>query len=131
MGAEITVEHGYIDATATRLKGARISIDMVTVTGTENLMMAASLAEGDDGARERRAEPEVRDLAEMLIAMGARIEGDGTDVIRIEGVDDAARGRPRASSPTGSRPAPSSCAAAATRGDVHAHAARAPTTSRR
>ncbi len=86
MGAEITVEHGYIVAKATRLKGARITTDMVTVTGTENLLMAATLADGDTVLENAAQEPEIPDLAEMLIAMGARIEGHGTSRIRIEGV---------------------------------------------
>ena len=86
MGAEITVEHGYIVARAARLKGARITTDMVTVTGTENLLMAATLAEGETVLENAAQEPEIPDLAEMLIAMGARIEGHGTGRIRIEGV---------------------------------------------
>ena len=90
MGAEITVEHGYIVAKADRskggLKGARITTDMVTVTGTENLLMAASLADGETVLDNAAQEPEIRDLAEMLIAMGAKIEGHGTSRIRIEGV---------------------------------------------
>ena len=86
MGATITVEHGYMNATAERLHGARIVTDMVTVTGTENLMMAATLAEGTTVIENAAREPEVTDLAACLVAMGARIEGAGTDVIRIEGV---------------------------------------------
>jgi len=86
MGAQIAVEHGYIVAKAARLKGARITTDMVTVTGTENLLMAATLAEGETVLENAAQEPEVFDLAEMLIAMGARIEGHGTSRIRIEGV---------------------------------------------
>jgi UDP-N-acetylglucosamine 1-carboxyvinyltransferase len=86
MGAEISVEHGYMNATAKRLRGARIAMDMVTVTGTENLMMAATLAEGDTVLENSAREPEVVDLANCLKAMGARVEGAGTDVIRIEGV---------------------------------------------
>ena len=86
MGAEITVDHGYIVAKAARLKGARITTDMVTVTGTENLLMAAALAEGETVLENAAQEPEVHDLAEMLIAMGAVIEGQGTSRIRIEGV---------------------------------------------
>jgi len=86
LGAEITVEHGYIVARAARLKGARIMTDMVTVTGTENLLMAATLAEGETVLENAAQEPEIPDLAEMLIAMGARIEGHGTSRIRIEGV---------------------------------------------
>jgi len=86
MGAEITVEHGYIIAKAKRLKGARITTDMVTVTGTENLLMAATLAEGETVLENAAQEPEIGDLANMLIGMGAKIEGHGTSRIRIEGV---------------------------------------------
>jgi UDP-N-acetylglucosamine 1-carboxyvinyltransferase len=86
MGAEIAVEHGYIVAHAKRLKGARISTDMITVTGTENLLMAATLAEGETVLENAAQEPEVTDLAQMLIRMGARIEGHGGSRIRIEGV---------------------------------------------
>jgi len=87
MGAQITVEHGYIIAKTNRLKGARIATDMVTVTGTENLLMAATLAEGETVLENAAQEPEIPDLAEMLIRMGARIEGHGTSRIRIQGVD--------------------------------------------
>jgi UDP-N-acetylglucosamine 1-carboxyvinyltransferase len=87
MGAEITVEHGYIHARAKRLKGAKITTDMVTVTGTENLLMAATLAEGETVLENAAQEPEIPDLAEMLIGMGARIEGHGTSKIRIQGVE--------------------------------------------
>jgi UDP-N-acetylglucosamine 1-carboxyvinyltransferase len=87
MGAQITVEHGYIIAKADRLKGARITTDMVTVTGTENLLMAAVLAEGETVLENAAQEPEIPDLAEMLIAMGARIEGHGGSKIRIQGVE--------------------------------------------
>jgi UDP-N-acetylglucosamine 1-carboxyvinyltransferase len=95
MGAEIVVEHGDIvaqapvnDAGKRRLRGgARITTDMVTVTGTENLMMAAVLAEGETVLENAAQEPEIADLAEMLIAMGARIEGHGTHRIRIQGVE--------------------------------------------
>jgi UDP-N-acetylglucosamine 1-carboxyvinyltransferase len=87
MGAEIHVENGYILAKASRLKGARIFTDMVTVTGTENLMMAAVLAEGETIIENAAREPEVVDLANCLIAMGARICGAGTDSITIEGVE--------------------------------------------
>jgi len=86
MGADIRVEHGYIIAKAKRLKGAPITTDMVTVTGTENLMMAATLAEGVTVLENAAQEPEVADLAQLLIAMGARIEGHGTGRIRIQGV---------------------------------------------
>lgn len=87
MGAEITIEHGYIKAQATRLRGARIVTDMVTVTGTENLMMAATLAQGTTVIDNAAREPEVVDLAQCLIAMGAHIEGAGTDRIVIHGVE--------------------------------------------
>jgi UDP-N-acetylglucosamine 1-carboxyvinyltransferase len=87
MGAEIAVEHGYIVAKAARLKGAHITTDMVTVTGTENLMMAAALAEGETVLENAAREPEVVDLAELLIAMGARIEGHGTGRVCIAGVE--------------------------------------------
>lgn len=87
MGAEIRVEQGYIIATAKRLKGARLLTDLVTVTGTENLMMAATLAEGVSTIENAAHEPEVVDLANCLNAMGAKISGAGTDVISIEGVE--------------------------------------------
>ncbi|MFT3733620.1 MAG: UDP-N-acetylglucosamine 1-carboxyvinyltransferase [Rhodocyclaceae bacterium] len=87
MGAMINVEHGYMHATAKRLKGTRILTDMVTVTGTENLLMAACLAEGETVIENAAREPEVVDLANCLIAMGAQISGAGTDIIRIRGVE--------------------------------------------
>jgi UDP-N-acetylglucosamine 1-carboxyvinyltransferase len=87
MGADIRVEHGYILAKAKRLKGARITTDMVTVTGTENLLMAATLADGETVLENAAQEPEIPDLAEMLIKMGARIEGHGSGRIRIQGVE--------------------------------------------
>lgn len=87
MGAETEVEQGYIVARASRLKGARLFTDMVTVTGTENLMMAAVLADGETVIENAAREPEVVDLANCLVAMGARISGAGTDVIRIQGVE--------------------------------------------
>jgi UDP-N-acetylglucosamine 1-carboxyvinyltransferase len=91
MGADIVVEHGYMVARLAggrrRLKGARIATDMVTVTGTENFLMAATLAEGETILENAAQEPEIPDLAEMLIQMGARIEGHGTSRIRIQGVD--------------------------------------------
>jgi len=86
LGAEIHVENGYIRATADRLKGARLVLDLVTVTGTENLMMAATLAEGETVIENAAREPEVVDLADCLNAMGAKIKGAGTDTIVIEGV---------------------------------------------
>jgi UDP-N-acetylglucosamine 1-carboxyvinyltransferase len=87
MGAEVKVEHGYVNAQVGRLKGARLFTDMVTVTGTENLMMAACLADGETVIENAAREPEVVDLAQCLSAMGARISGAGTDVIRIHGVE--------------------------------------------
>ncbi|HJW10292.1 MAG TPA: UDP-N-acetylglucosamine 1-carboxyvinyltransferase, partial [Albitalea sp.] len=87
MGADVRVEHGYILAKAKRLKGARITTDMVTVTGTENLLMAATLAEGETVLENAAQEPEIPDLAEMLIKMGAKIEGHGTGRIRVQGVE--------------------------------------------
>ncbi|MCX7203436.1 MAG: UDP-N-acetylglucosamine 1-carboxyvinyltransferase [Burkholderiales bacterium] len=86
LGAEIEIEHGYVVARAKRLRGARIVTDMVTVTGTENLMMAAVLAEGETVIENAAREPEVVDLALALNALGARIRGAGTDRIVIEGV---------------------------------------------
>jgi UDP-N-acetylglucosamine 1-carboxyvinyltransferase len=88
MGATIDIEQGYIHARAKRLKGARIVLDLVTVTGTENLMMAAALADGTTVIENAAREPEVTDLAECLNAMGARIRGAGTDVVTIEGVGE-------------------------------------------
>ncbi|HLU80157.1 MAG TPA: UDP-N-acetylglucosamine 1-carboxyvinyltransferase [Burkholderiaceae bacterium] len=87
MGAEISIEHGYVVARAERLKGTTIRTDMVTVTGTENLMMAAVLADGRTVLENAAREPEVVDLAELLIKMGARIQGHGTDRIVIDGVE--------------------------------------------
>ncbi|HXS28954.1 MAG TPA: UDP-N-acetylglucosamine 1-carboxyvinyltransferase [Steroidobacteraceae bacterium] len=87
MGADIQIEGGYIRARASRLKGARLVLDTVTVTGTENLMMAAALAEGETVIENAAREPEVVDLANCLAAMGARIRGAGTDKIIIEGVE--------------------------------------------
>ncbi len=88
MGAEIQVENGYIRASAKRLRGAHLVMDKVTVTGTENLMMAATLAEGVTTIENAAREPEVVDLAQCLIQMGARISGAGTDTIVIEGVPE-------------------------------------------
>lgn len=87
MGADITVENGYIRAKANRLKGAKLVLDIVTVTGTENLMMAAALAEGTTILENAAREPEVVDLANCLNAMGAKITGAGTPTITIEGVE--------------------------------------------
>ncbi|HBP30687.1 MAG: UDP-N-acetylglucosamine 1-carboxyvinyltransferase [Advenella sp.] len=87
LGADIAVEHGFVVASATRLKGASIVTDMVTVGGTEQFLMAAALAEGQTVLENAAREPEVVDLAEMLISMGARISGHGTDRIVIDGVE--------------------------------------------
>ena len=87
MGAQIDIEQGFVVARASRLKGARIVTDMVTVTGTENLMMAACLAEGETVLENAAREPEVVDLAKVLVAMGAQIEGAGTDRLVIRGVE--------------------------------------------
>jgi len=87
MGADIHIDHGDMIARAARLRGARIVMDLVTVTGTENLMMAATLAEGTTVIENAAREPEIADLAACLNAMGARIRGAGSDVVRIEGVE--------------------------------------------
>src|SRR3954471_2321611 len=87
MGADIHIENGYIRARAERLKGARLVLETVTVTGTENLLMAATLAEGETVIENAAREPEVVDLANFLIAMGAKITGAGTDRIVIDGVE--------------------------------------------
>jgi UDP-N-acetylglucosamine 1-carboxyvinyltransferase len=87
MGAEITIEAGYIHAKAKRLKGTRVVTDMITVTGTENLLMAAVLAEGETVLENAAREPEVTDLANLLVAMGAKIDGIGTDRLVIQGVE--------------------------------------------
>ena len=87
MGAEIQIEAGYIHARAKRLKGTRIVTDMITVTGTENLLMAAVLAEGQTVLENAAREPEVTDLAHLLVAMGAQIDGIGTDRLVVQGVE--------------------------------------------
>jgi UDP-N-acetylglucosamine 1-carboxyvinyltransferase len=92
LGADISIEHGYITAKARRLKGARIYCDTPTVTGTENLMMAAALAEGTTVLENAAKEPEVADLADFLTKRGARIEGAGTDVLTIQGVRELREG---------------------------------------
>jgi UDP-N-acetylglucosamine 1-carboxyvinyltransferase len=117
MGAEIKVEQGYVHAKAARLKGARICTDMVTVTGTENLMMAACLADGETIIENAAREPEVVDLANCLVSMGARISGAGTDVIRIQGVEKL-HGATHAIMPDRIETGTYLCAAAATGGDV-------------
>ena len=93
MGAEIDIEQGYIIAKCKRLKGARIVMDMVTVTGTENLMMAATLADGVTVLENAAREPEVTDLANFLVKLGAKITGIGTDTIRIQGVNSLSGGK--------------------------------------
>jgi len=117
MGAEITVEQGYVHARAARLKGARICTDMVTVTGTENLMMAACLADGETIIENAAREPEVVDLANCLVSMGARISGAGTDVIRIQGVEKL-HGATHSIMPDRIETGTYLCAAAATGGDI-------------
>ncbi|AUH53260.1 UDP-N-acetylglucosamine 1-carboxyvinyltransferase [Chromobacterium sp. ATCC 53434] len=87
MGAEVSIEHGYVKARAKRLRGARVVMDMVTVGGTENLLMAATLAEGTTILENAAREPEVTDLANCLVAMGAKISGIGSDRLVIEGVE--------------------------------------------
>jgi UDP-N-acetylglucosamine 1-carboxyvinyltransferase len=129
MGAQITVEHGYIEARTpvgadgqpTRLKGARITTDMVTVTGTENLLMAASLAEGETILENAAQEPEITDLVDMLLAMGAKIEGRGTHRLRIQGVDKLGgltSAKPHQIIPDRIETGTFLCAVAATGGDV-------------
>jgi len=95
LGADIAIRNGYVEARASRLKGGRITSDLVTVTGTENLMMAAALAEGTTILENAAREPEVADLARLLGAMGARIEGAGTERIEIEGVAELGGARHR------------------------------------
>ncbi|PKO81075.1 MAG: UDP-N-acetylglucosamine 1-carboxyvinyltransferase [Betaproteobacteria bacterium HGW-Betaproteobacteria-13] len=117
MGAEVTVEHGYVHARVPRLKGARLFTDMVTVTGTENLMMAACLADGETVIENAAREPEIVDLANCLVAMGARISGAGTDVIRIKGVERL-HGATHRIMPDRIETGTYLCAAAVTGGDV-------------
>ncbi|MBI4467593.1 MAG: UDP-N-acetylglucosamine 1-carboxyvinyltransferase [Acidobacteria bacterium] len=95
LGAELRVEHGYVNARARRLRGSHIHFDKVTVTGTENLMMAAVLADGETVLESAAREPEVEDLARLLRAMGAEIEGEGTPTVRIRGVSRLAGARHR------------------------------------
>ncbi len=87
LGATVSIEHGYVVASAKRLRGAHVYFDTVTVTGTENIMMAAALAHGESVLENAAREPEITDLANALTKMGAKIEGAGTDVIRIKGVE--------------------------------------------
>jgi UDP-N-acetylglucosamine 1-carboxyvinyltransferase len=117
LGAEITIEGGYIYARARKLKGARIHTDMITVTGTENLLMAATLAEGETILENAAREPEVTDLANLLVAMGARIEGIGTDRLVIQGVD-ALHGAQHAVISDRIEAGTFLCAVAATGGDI-------------
>ena len=117
MGAKINVEHGYIHAESPRLKGARLFTDMVTVTGTENLMMAACLADGETIIENAAREPEVVDLSKCLVAMGARISGAGTDVIRVQGVATM-HGATHQIMPDRIETGTYLCAAAATGGDI-------------
>ncbi|MGB0127341.1 MAG: UDP-N-acetylglucosamine 1-carboxyvinyltransferase [Rhodocyclaceae bacterium] len=117
LGAEVSVEQGYIRAKASRLRGARLFTDMVTVTGTENLMMAAALAQGDTVIENAAREPEVVDLANCLVAMGAQISGAGTDVMRIRGVGQL-HGTTHRVMPDRIETGTYLCAAAATGGEV-------------
>ncbi len=117
MGAEVSVDHGYVQAKVPKLKGARLFTDMVTVTGTENLMMAACLAEGVTVIENAAREPEVVDLAQCLTAMGARVSGAGTDVIRVEGVPKL-HGASHRIMPDRIETGTFLCAAAATAGEV-------------
>ena len=117
MGAEITIEGGYIYAKAKKLKGARILTDMITVTGTENLLMAATLADGETVLENAAREPEVTDLANLLVAMGAKIEGIGTDRLVIQGVAEL-HGAKHAVISDRIEAATFLCAVAATGGDI-------------
>jgi UDP-N-acetylglucosamine 1-carboxyvinyltransferase len=117
MGAKCEVVHGYVEATSTGLRGAHILMDTVTVTGTENLMMAACLADGETVLDNAACEPEVSDLADMLRGMGARIDGDGTRTIRIHGVRELQGCRHRVI-PDRIEAGTFAVAAAITRGDV-------------
>jgi len=117
MGAEITIEGGYIHAKCPKLQGARIHTDMITVTGTENLLMAATLASGETVLENAAREPEVTDLANMLVAMGAKIEGIGTDRLVIQGVESL-HGTRHAVISDRIEAATFLCAVAATGGDI-------------
>ncbi len=126
MGADIVIEHGGIVARCTRLKGARITTDMITVTGTENLLMAAALADGETLLENAAQEPEVEDLARLLIAMGAKIEGQGSSRIRIQGVERLHAPRePHAFVPDRIETGTFLCAVAAAGGDVMIERAQA------
>lgn len=124
MGAQIDIEQGYILARAGRLKGAHIVLDLVTVTGTENLMMAAVLADGVTVLENAAREPEVIDLAECLNAMGARVRGAGSDVITIEGVREL-QGATHRVMPDRIEIGTFLCAAAATGGEIKLKGTRA------
>lgn len=126
MGADIALEHGFVVARAQRLKGARIRTDMVTVTGTENLLMAAVLADGETILENAAQEPEVVDLANMLIAMGARIKGHGTDTIVIQGVEKL-HGATHHIMPDRIETGTFLCAVGATRGEITLHHTQADT----
>jgi UDP-N-acetylglucosamine 1-carboxyvinyltransferase len=117
LGAEITIEGGYIYAKCKKLKGARIHTDMITVTGTENLLMAATLAEGETVLENAAREPEVTDLAHLLVKMGAKIEGIGTDRLVIQGVAEL-HGASHAVISDRIEAATFLCAVAATGGDI-------------
>jgi UDP-N-acetylglucosamine 1-carboxyvinyltransferase len=117
MGAEITIEAGYIYAKCAKLKGARIVTDMITVTGTENLLMAATLAEGETVLENAACEPEVTDLANLLVAMGAKIDGIGTNRLVIQGVESL-HGAKHAVISDRIEAATFLCAVAATGGDI-------------
>ena len=117
MGAEITIEAGYIYAKCAKLKGARIVTDMITVTGTENLLMAATLADGETVLENAACEPEVTDLANLLVAMGAKIEGIGTNRLVIQGVAEL-HGAKHAVISDRIEAATFLCAVAATGGDI-------------
>jgi len=120
LGADIAIEHGFVVARAKRLKGATIRTDMVTVTGTENLLMAAVLAQGRTVLENAAREPEVVDLAELLIKMGARISGHGSDRIVIDGVERL-HGAQHSVMPDRIEAGSFLCAVAATQGDITLH----------
>ncbi|HLN79924.1 MAG TPA: UDP-N-acetylglucosamine 1-carboxyvinyltransferase, partial [Thermoanaerobaculia bacterium] len=117
LGAEVSLQHGYVEAKASRLTGADIAFEHVTVTGTENAMLAATLARGTTRLFNAAREPEVDDLAKLLVSMGARISGAGTEAITIEGVD-ALHGAEHEIVPDRIEAGTYAIAAAATRGDV-------------
>lgn len=119
LGADIRIEDGYIRARAGRLKGARLALDTVTVTGTENLLMAATLARGETVIENAAREPEVVDLAHYLTSMGAQISGAGTGTIHVQGVDEL-HGAPHHVVPDRIETGTFLVAAAATRGKIRA-----------